>query len=98
MNIIAIGGGTEGRIRQKLIEKIVSTYKARKDADKYAHVASFDEIKENEFNLNIPRQVDTFEEEEAIDVAAVQKEIEQLEGELAEVRGKMKEYLKELGV
>ena len=80
------------------IEKIVATYKARKDVDKYAHVAPFDEIKENDFNLNIPRYVDTFEEEEEIDIAAVQKEIDQLEGEIVEVRGKMKKYLKELGV
>ena len=54
--------------------------------DKYAHVASLEEIAENDFNLNIPRYVDTFEEEEEIDIAAVQQEIERLEGELAEVR------------
>ena len=55
------------------------------------------EIKENDFNLNIPRYVDTFEEEKQIDIPAVQAEIDQLEKELAEVQGKMKEYLKELG-
>lgn len=53
---------------------------------------------DNDFNLNIPRYVDTFEEEEEIDVAAVEQEIERLEGELVEVRQKMKQYLKELGV
>ncbi len=66
--------------------------------DKYSHHASPEEIADNDFNLNIPRYVDTFEEEEEIDVAAVQKEIARLEGELAEVRVKMKQYLKELGV
>jgi type I restriction enzyme M protein len=66
--------------------------------DKYAHVASLTEIADNDFNLNIPRYVDTFEEEEEIDVAAVEQEIERLEGELAEVRTRMKQYLKELGV
>ncbi len=91
-------GKNRNILREDHIERIVATYKKRKDVDKYAHVASFDEIKENEFNLNIPRYVDTFEEEEAIDVGAVQKEIDQIEGELAEVREKMKEYLKELGV
>ena len=80
------------------IKKIVAAYKARKDVDKYAHVSAFDEIKENDFNLNIPRYVDTFEEEKEIDIADVQKEIDQLEGELVEVRAKMKKYLKELGV
>jgi type I restriction enzyme M protein len=66
--------------------------------DKYAYVAAIGEIAENDYNLNIPRYVDTFVEEEEIDIAAVEKEIEQLESELAEVRAKMKQYLKELGV
>ena len=60
------------------------------------NVASPEEIKENDFNLNIPRYVDTFEEEEEIDIKAVQKEINCLEAELKEVREKMNEYLKEL--
>lgn len=89
---------TRNILLEEHIEKIVATYKARKDVDKYAHVASFAEIKENDFNLNIPRYVDTFEEEEEIDIQAVQKEIEQLERELSEVKGKMATYLKELGV
>jgi len=89
---------TRNLLLEEHIEKIVATYKARKDVDKYAHIASFDEIKENDFNLNIPRYVDTFEEEEEIDVVAVQKEIDQLEGELVEVKGKMKKYLEALGV
>jgi len=80
------------------MDRILAAYEARKDVDKYAHVASVKEIAENDYNLNIPRYVDTFEEEEEIDVAAVEKEIEQLEKELAEVRTKMKRYLKELGV
>jgi hypothetical protein len=53
------------------------------------HLASYDELKENDFNLNIPRYVDTFEEEAKIDIEVVQQEIDTLEGELAEVRGKM---------
>ncbi len=62
------------------------------------HRASPEEIAENDFNLNIPRYVDTFEPEEEIDVAALQHEIDQIEAELAEVRGRMRGYLKELGV
>ncbi|MDP3029730.1 MAG: type I restriction-modification system subunit M [Deltaproteobacteria bacterium] len=89
---------TRNLLLEEHIEKIVAAYKSRKDVDKYAHVTAFDEIRENDFNLNIPRYVDTFEEEEEIDVAAVQKEIDQLESELAEVRAKMKHYLEELGV
>ncbi len=53
---------------------------------------------ENDYNLNIPRYVDTFEEEEEVDIAAVQQRIEGLEQELAEVRGEMAKCLKELGL
>lgn len=91
-------GKNHNAITEEHIKKIVDACKARKDIDKYAHVATFEEIRDNDFNLNIPRYVDTFEEEEEIDVAAVEKEIEQLEAELVEVRAKMRVYLKELGV
>jgi type I restriction enzyme M protein len=80
------------------LDTILTTFRKRKAKDKYAHVANLKEIADNDFNLNIPRYVDTFEEEEEIDVAAVEREIERLEGELAEVRQRMKQYLKELGV
>ena len=59
-------------------------------------MAEFAEIKENDFNLNIPRYVDTFEEEEEIDIDAVQAEIDQLEKELAEVRRQMAVKLQQL--
>src|SRR3989338_10561617 len=91
-------GKNHNAISEAHIRKIVDACKARKNIDKYAHVATFEEIRDNDFNLNIPRYVDTFVEEEEIDIAAVEKEIEQLETELAEVRAKMKQYLKELGV
>ena len=91
-------GKNQNKLRNKDIEKIVQTFNDRKSIEKYSYLASFDEIKENDFNLNIPRYVDTFEEEEEIDLKAVQKEIEQLEGELSEVRKKMGGYLKELGL
>ncbi len=91
-------GKNQNTLQEAHLQKILDACTARKRADKYAHVASFEEITENDFNLNIPRYVDTFEEEAEIDIAAVEKEIEQLEAELAEVRAKMKRYLKELGV
>ena len=87
---------TRNILLEEHIDKIVATYKSRQDVDKYAHVASLKEIKENDFNLNIPRYVDTFEEEEEIDVAAVQKEIDQLESELSEVKARMATLLKEV--
>lgn len=88
----------QNKLREEDIEKIVSTYRERKVVEKYSALASFGEIKENEFNLNIPRYVDTFEPEPDIDIAEVQKEIDQLEEELAETRRQMAVYLKELGI
>lgn len=91
-------GKNQNSLTDANFEKIIATVEARQPVDKYAYVASFDELTENDFNLNIPRYVDTFEEEEDIDIASVQQDIDRLEGELAEVRVKMKAYLKELGV
>lgn len=91
-------GKNQNYLRSQDIEKIVKTFKAFKTIDKYSYRAKFDEIKEAEFNLNIPRYVDTFEEEEEIDIAAVQKEIDGLEAELVETRKEMGQYLKELGL
>lgn len=90
-------GKNQNKLGDDNIAKIVSTYKARNNVDKYAYLASLDEIKENDFNLNIPRYVDTFEEEEEIDLAAVLKEREQLKAELAALEEEMAGYLKELG-
>jgi type I restriction enzyme M protein len=90
-------GTNQNRLRAEDIDKIVATYKARKGVAKYAHVAEFKEIEENDFNLNIPRYVNTSEEEEQIDIGAVQKEIDGLNADLAQVERKMAGYLKELG-
>jgi type I restriction enzyme M protein len=91
-------GKNQNALLDEHMARVLATFRARKPVDKYAHVASLQEIADNDFNLNIPRYVDTFEEEEEIDVAAVEQEIQRLEGELAELRVRMKQYLKELGV
>jgi len=93
-----IPGKNHNSLSDEHFEKIIATVEARQSLEKYAYVAPFEELVENDFNLNIPRYVDTFEEEEEIDIAAVQKDIDRLEAELVEVRSKMKTYLKELGV
>lgn len=80
------------------LDKIVRTYRDFATVEKYAYRATPQEIADNDFNLNIPRYVDTFEEEAEIDLDAVKKEIAGLERELAEVRAKMDGYLKELGL
>ncbi len=91
-----VSGKNQNTLSTEHLDKIIGTYKERKEVAKYAHVAEFAEIRENDFNLNIPRYVDTFEEEEEIDIDAVQAEIDKLEKELAEVRVKMAEKLKEI--
>jgi type I restriction enzyme M protein len=64
--------------------------------DKFSYVATAAEIQENDFNLNIPRYVDTFEEEAEVDIAVVQTEIEKLEDELKNVQGEIEQYLTQL--
>jgi len=85
-------------LRDEDVEKIVSTYQARKGEDKYSFIASLDEVKENDYNLNIPRYVDTFEEEEPIDLAAVVREIKQIDSDMIETDKKIKTFCDELGI
>ncbi|WEQ54200.1 type I restriction-modification system subunit M (plasmid) [Komagataeibacter nataicola] len=90
-------GKNQNVLTEENITKIVDTYRARKDVDKYAHLATPDEIKENDYNLNIPRYVDTFEEEEEIDLVAVRKERGKIQAELVKLEAQMDAYLKDLG-
>lgn len=91
-------GKAQNILTEENIEKIYSTYKARKDVEKFARKVDLKEIEENDFNLNITRYVDTFEEEEPIDIKANLKELERLEPELKELEKQMDKYLKDLGI
>jgi type I restriction enzyme M protein len=91
-------GKNQNRLRPEDIDKIVAVFTSFQAVDKYAYPATLDEIRENEFNLNIPRYVDTFEPEPEVDIPAVQREIAELEGELAQVQEELVGYLKELGL
>ena len=93
-----VSGKNQNTLSSEHISKIVETYKKRSEIEKYSHRATLAEIKENDYNLNIPRYVDTFEAEPEIDIAATQKRILELESELAKTQSKMQEYLKELGL
>ncbi len=66
--------------------------------EKFSYVATFEEARENDFNLNIPRYVDTFEEEPEVSLEVVQERIESIEAELGAVQVEMERYLKELGI
>ncbi len=91
-------GKNQNYLRPEDIEKIVKIFKEFKIIDKYSYRATFEEIQENEFNLNIPRYVDTFEEEDEIDIDAVQKDISNLDAELYATRKEIDKYLKDLGI
>lgn len=91
-------GKNQNTLSDENIAKIVDTYKKRSEIEKYSHVATFDEIKENDFNLNIPRYVDTFEEEAPVDIPATRKRIAELTAELSKTTAEMEKYLKELGL
>lgn len=90
-------GKNQNNLTEDNIAKIVETYRARESVDKYAYLATLQEVKDNDYNLNIPRYVDTFEEEAQIDLVAVRAEREQLKTQLAELEVQMAKYLEELG-
>jgi len=87
----------QNKLTNENITKIFSAFKSWQTIDKYSYVASKAEVIENDYNLNIPRYVDTFEEEEPVDIAATQNEIAELKKELTIVETEMTNYLKELG-
>jgi type I restriction enzyme M protein len=88
----------QNKLREQDIADILEAYKRRQFVEKYAYVAERAEIAENDYNLNIPRYVDTFEEEEPVDIPAVQREIQGLESQLSDVKARMANYLRELGL
>jgi len=86
----------QNKLTSENIDKIVETYKKRKDVDKYAYLATFEEIEENDFNLNIPRYVDTFEEEEPVDLAELGSSIQEIRKEKAELESSLHEMISSL--
>jgi type I restriction enzyme M protein len=93
-----VPGKKQNDLLPEHLDRIVESYRKRENVERYAEVVSREDIRANDYNLNIPRYVDTFEAEEEVDVAAVQREIVKLERELAHTRAQMDAYLKELGV
>lgn len=87
---------TQNILRDVDIEKIVNTYRDRTTEEKYSYIAPLEEIVENDYNLNIPRYVDTFEEEEAVDIDAVMREIKALEAKRADLDKEIAGYFAEL--
>lgn len=91
-------GKNQNRLRDKDIKKIIITYRNRETIDKYSYVAPLEEVKENDYNLNIPRYVDTFEEEEPVKLQEVADALVKLEGEIKVNDGKLAEFCNQLGI
>lgn len=90
--------GNQNVLRDQDVDLIVETYRQRKETDKYSHIASLEEIAENDYNLNIPRYVDTFEEEEPVDLKRVSMDLKQIDKDLLEVNKDIQKYCDELGI
>ena len=88
----------QNSLRPEDIEKIVATYRERKTKDKYSYVADLDEVRENDYNLNIPRYVDTFEEEEPVDLQVVSDELRSLDKDMLETDTVIADYCLQLGI
>ncbi len=90
-------GSNQNFLRDKDIEKILDAYHNFEDIEKYCRVADMEEIERNDYNLNVPRYVDTTEEEEPVDVKEVLSELDEIEKERDKIKDEMMGYLKELG-
>jgi type I restriction enzyme M protein len=91
-------GTNQNKLRAQDIEKILTAYQLRRTVEKYAYLAGFDEIKENDFNLNIPRYVDIFDPEPLVDIKPLNKEIRSIRKELIDVEARMQKILEELNL
>jgi type I restriction enzyme M protein len=93
-----IKNGNQNELRDSDVEEIINTYRTRETKDKYSYVATLAEIAENDYNLNIPRYVDTFEEEEEIDLNAVSANLKNIDKDLEEVNKEITGFCEELNI
>jgi type I restriction enzyme M protein len=90
--------GNQNYLKPEDIERIITTYRKRESSEKFSHVAELSEVEENDYNLNIPRYVDTFEEEEPVDLAEVSEKLKALEKEMGETGKVIAGFCEELGI
>ena len=93
-----VAGKAMNYITDEHIDKIVKTYEERNEEEKYCHIAKMDEIIENDYNLNIPRYVDTFEEEEAVDLQETFKKLDETQTKITDAKSEANKFLEELGL
>ncbi len=90
--------GNQNVLTDSHVEKIIETYRQRTEEEKYSHLATLQEVAENDYNLNIPRYVDTFDEEEQIDINGVAKELREMNSSMEEIDHKLADFCKELNI
>jgi type I restriction enzyme M protein len=90
--------GNQNVLTDSHVEKIIETFRLRKEEEKYSHLATLQEVSDNDFNLNIPRYVNTFEEEDQIDINEVAKELRELDKSTEEIDKKLADFCKELNI
>jgi type I restriction enzyme M protein len=90
--------GTQNMLRQVDIDRIIDTYRERKVIDRYSHLATLQEIDDNEYNLNIPRYVNTFEEQDNVDIPIVSKKLKELEKEMSATDEALLSFCNELNI
>lgn len=91
-----VRGKNQNKLSTENIDKVVKTYQNRESIEKYSHLASFEEIEENGFNLNIPRYIETFKEEEVVDMATIGASIQGIRKEKAELEANLHEIISSL--
>ena len=91
-------GKAQNSISQEDIDRIVNAYTERKDIEKFCHIATMEEIEENDYNLNIPRYVDTFEPEPEVDLQEVATDIRKVQAEIKDIDNELKPFFDELGL
>ena len=91
-------GKNQNNLRDEDVNRIIDAYRGREDIEKFSHVAPMSEVEENEYNLNIPRYVDTFEEEEPVDLGQVTKQLNNLEDDMKKTDKAIAGFCKELGI
>jgi type I restriction enzyme M protein len=89
---------TQNVLTEVHLQEIIETYRTRKTKDKYSYVATLEKVKENDYNLNIPRYVDTFEEDEPVILEDVAKDLKSLESDIAKTDSVITDFCKELNI
>ncbi|HBU78467.1 MAG TPA: type I restriction-modification system subunit M, partial [Muricauda sp.] len=90
--------GNKNKLSAAHIDAIIDTYRTRSTKDKFSYVSSLEEVAENDYNLNIPRYVDTFEEEEPVDLDQVATDLQNLEKDMAETDAVIADFCQQLNL